>query len=386
MHPKNPNHKGTVLVVDDTPLMLDILSKHLTKAKYEVLTAEDGKTALHTAEKAQPDVILLDIMMPEMNGYVTCQRLKENPLTKDIPVIFTTALTEIRDKLKAFEVGAVDYVTKPLDGREVIARVTTHLTIRNLQKKLQAEIIEREKAEEALRQYAAELQTRNEELDAFAHSVAHNLKNPLGALTGIADVIVSEYAMHIPDYLQTSLNAIARSGRKATNIVEELLVLASVHKRDVELIPLDMEEIVEEVQERLVDMIRDKQAEIILPASWPVALGHAPWIEEVWINYISNAIKYGGQPPCIELGATTQPDSTIRFWVKDNGRGLTAAEQEKLFTPFTRLSKTRAKGHGLGLSIVRSIVEKLGGIVEVESQGIPGQGSTFSFVLASAPH
>jgi len=382
---KKSNNHATVLVVDDTPLMIDILTKYLTNAEFEVITAQDGKTALDIAKEVQPDIILLDIMMPEMNGFIACQHLKENLATQDIPVIFTTARTEIDDKLKGFEVGAVDYVTKPFDGREVIARVTTHVTVRKLQKKLQAEISEREKAEETLRQYATELQTRNEELDAFTRSVAHNLKNPLGALTGIADVLVMEYTKHISDDIRISLEAIARSGRKATNIVEELLVLASVHKRDVELEPLDMEEIVEEVQERLVDMIKDKQAEIISPNEWPVALGHAPWIEEVWINYISNAIKYGGEPPCIELGATPQPDGTIRFWVKDNGMGLTPEEQSKLFTPFTQLSEARAEGHGLGLSIVRSIVEKLGGAIDVESKGIPGQGSIFSFVLASAP-
>jgi len=240
MNLKNSNDHATVLVVDDMPLMLDILSKHLKKANYEVITTQDGKTALHLAEEAQPDIILLDIMMPEMNGFVICQHLKENRATKDIPVIFTTALTEIDNKLKGFQVGAVDYVTKPFDGREVLARVATHLTIRNLQKKLQTEITEREKAEEALHQYTTELQTRNEELGAFTHSVAHNLKNPLGAMTGIADILVSEYATHFPADLQISLEAIARSGRKATNIVEELLVLASVHKRDVELMPLDM--------------------------------------------------------------------------------------------------------------------------------------------------
>ena len=125
MNLNNSNNHATVLVVDDTPLMLDILSKHLKKAEYEVITIQDGKTALHLAKEAQPDIILLDIMMPEMNGFVICQHLKENEATKDIPIIFTTALTEIDNKLKGFQAGAVDYVTKPFDGREVIARVAT---------------------------------------------------------------------------------------------------------------------------------------------------------------------------------------------------------------------------------------------------------------------
>jgi two-component system sensor histidine kinase/response regulator len=118
------------------------------------------------------------------------------------------------------------------------------------------------------------------------------------------------------------------------------------------------------------------------PETWPAALGYAAWVEEVWTNYISNAIKYGGTPPRIDLGATVQPDEMIRFWVKDNGRGLTPAEQERLFTEFARLQQVRAEGHGLGLSIVRRIVEKLGGTVGVEVT--PEQGCEFYFTLPAA--
>jgi two-component system sensor histidine kinase/response regulator len=114
-------------------------------------------------------------------------------------------------------------------------------------------------------------------------------------------------------------------------------------------------------------------------SKWPVALGYAPWVEEVWINYLSNAFRYGGRPPRLELGAEAQPDGRVRFWVRDNGAGLTPEDQARLFTPFTRLDQVQVKGHGLGLSIVRRIVEKLGGQVGVESQ--IGQGSTFSFTL-----
>src|SRR5206468_1582865 len=112
---------------------------------------------------------------------------------------------------------------------------------------------------------------------------------------------------------------------------------------------------------------------------WPTASGYAPWVEEVWTNYISNAIKYGGNPPRVELGADVDPDHMIRFWVRDNGAGLAPEQQSQLFKMYSRLGETRIQGHGLGLSIVQRIVEKLGGQVGVES--IPGQGSTFSFTL-----
>jgi signal transduction histidine kinase len=145
-----------------------------------------------------------------------------------------------------------------------------------------------------------------------------------------------------------------------------------------------MANIVDEARLRLSDLIEERQAEIVLPeaSAWPVALGHAEWIVEVWVNYFSNAIKYGGQPPCMKLGAEAQPDGMVRFWARDNGHGLSPEEQARLFTPFTRLNQVRAKGHGLGLSIVRRIVEKLGGQVGVESR--IGQGSSFFFTLPSA--
>jgi signal transduction histidine kinase len=147
----------------------------------------------------------------------------------------------------------------------------------------------------------------------------------------------------------------------------------------VEQQPVDMAAIVAESLDRLNYMIEEYQAEILLPDCWPTALGYGPWIEEVWVNYISNGIKYGGRPPRLQLGATVQGNGTVCCWVRDDGRGLTAEEMNRLFTPFTRLNQISIKGHGLGLSIVRRIVERLGGQVCVDS--IPGQGSVFAFTL-----
>jgi signal transduction histidine kinase len=142
-----------------------------------------------------------------------------------------------------------------------------------------------------------------------------------------------------------------------------------------------MEAIVAEAQQRLTDLIEQYQARIYLPRRWPVALGYGPWVEEAWVNYISNAIKYGGRPPQVKLGAAKQEGGMVRFWVRDNGLGLKPEDQEKLFVPFTQLSQAQTEGHGLGLSITKRIVEKLGGDVGVESSGVPGKGSVFSFTL-----
>jgi signal transduction histidine kinase len=232
----------------------------------------------------------------------------------------------------------------------------------------------------ALRQYTVELETQNAELDAFAHTVAHDLKNPLTALIGFSGLLEGRFTKMSEEKLRHNLQIIGQNGRKMRNIIDELLLLASVRKvEEVETGPLDMVRIADEAQGRLADPIAEQQAEIIAPDSWPVALGYGPWVEEVWVNYLSNALKYGGQPPRVELGAMQQDDGAVRFWVRDNGPGLALEEQAQLFTPFTRLHQARAKGHGLGLSIVQRIVEKLGGQVGVEST--PGQGSTFFFTL-----
>lgn len=249
-----------------------------------------------------------------------------------------------------------------------------------LYEQVQQELTERMQAEEALSQHAAELQARNKELDAFAHTVAHDLKNPVNLVIGFAEVLQEDHATMSDEQLQHYLQIMARNGRKMGTIIDELLLLAGARQMDnAEVVPMNMSHIVAEAKQRLYQMIESHQPEIRLPAEWPTAMGYAPWVEEVWVNYLSNAIKYGGRPPRLRLGAKTMPDGTVCFWIQDNGPGLTHEDQARLFTPFTQLDRIRANGHGLGLSIVQRIVEKLNGQVGVVSQ--VGHGSVFSFTL-----
>lgn len=219
------------------------------------------------------------------------------------------------------------------------------------------------------------------ELDAFSHTVAHDLKNPLGAVLGFAELLVADDARLSDKDVSESLAAIGQSARKMHSIIEELLLLAGVRKAKVEEQPVEMAAVVCGALQRLSHMTQEYAPQVVLPKAWPVALGHAPWIEEVWANYLSNAMKYGGKPPRLELGADTTGDK-VRFWVTDNGPGLTPEQQARLFAPFTRLHQVRATGQGLGLSIVRRIMEKLGGDAWVESE--PGRGSRFGFTLPQA--
>ena len=379
-----------ILVVDDTPANLRLLSQMLAERGYKVRAVLNGSHAITAAQAAPPDLILLDIRMPDMDGYQVCQYLKADERTRHVPVLFISALGETEDKVKAFAVGGVDYITKPFQVEEVLARVQTHLTLRNLHRQLQT-------ANAELAQRLAELEVRNEELDTFAHTVAHDIKNPVGQVIGYAGFLEQYGETVSAEERGKALRALVRIGRKINNILDELLLLAGVRKTAVQLAPLDMGQIVTEAQQRLTYLIKEYQAEIILPAAWPTALGYAPWIEEVWVNYLSNGCKYGGTPsaaPRLELGGDLLPSpqaregqggNMVRFWVRDNGDGLTSEQQSHLFVPFTRLDQVRVRGHGLGLSIVRRIVEKLGGQVGVESDGAPGQGSTFYFTLPAAP-
>jgi signal transduction histidine kinase len=262
---------------------------------------------------------------------------------------------------------------------QVIHRTETAKTeaeiyqLRNVE--LEQEIVERKRAEAALQQ-------QNQELDAFAHTVAHDLKVPLGIVEGYLDMVIGDVMDLERPAIRETLEWARESAHKAINIVEELLLLASVRRKQPPMQPMDMAEIVHQALGRLAPLIDEYQGQLVLPETWPVAAGYPPWVEEVWVNYLANGLKYGGRPPRLELGGTPQAQGMIRFWVRDNGPGLTEDEQANLFAEFTRLSEAEAGGHGLGLSIVRRIVEKLGGQAGVESQ--EGSGSLFYFTLPSA--
>jgi signal transduction histidine kinase len=369
-------HKDTILVVDDIPNNVSVLFSFLSKTGFKVLVAQDGKRALQTAEQARPDLILLDVMMPGMDGFEVCSILKSQEITKDIPVIFMTALVDTIDKIKGFQLGATDYLTKPVQHEEVLARITAHLKVRKLQQQL-------EEKNQQLQAQTVELEKRQLESEAFARTVAHDLKNPLAGIIGLSNLLLSDCTT---DTLPTAdsienLQFIAQAADKMLNIIDALLLLANASKqKHIQTKALDMSHImVQVINHRLAYMFKEFQGTIKLPKTWLVAKGYAPWVEEIWANYISNALKYGGQPPHIELDATIQTDGMIRFWVRDNGPGLSPESQAQLFTPFTRLHQDRAEGHGLGLSIVQQVVERLGGEAGVEST--LGDGSVFYFTL-----
>jgi signal transduction histidine kinase len=246
-----------------------------------------------------------------------------------------------------------------------------------------AVVIDNARLIETLRERTNELQARDEEMDAYICAMTHDIGNSLALLAGFAETVEEGRTLLPNEDWRYYLQAAAQNGRKVNGIVNELLLLANVRKmEEIEIEPLDMAGLVAQAQKRLARTIEEHQADLVLPDAWPVALGHGPCVEEVWVNYLSNAVKYGGWTPRVELAATVQPDAMVRFSVRDRGPGLAPEEQDRLFTPFTRLDQVGDKGHGLGLSIVRRIVEKLGGQVGVESE--IGAGSLFWFTLPAS--
>jgi signal transduction histidine kinase len=364
---------GNIAIVDDTLPNLRVLSKMLSEHGYLVRGIPNGKMAITAITSEPPDLVLLDILMPDIDGYEVCKRLKEDDRTRDVPVIFMSALDEVMDKVKAFAAGAVDYITKPFQVEEVLARVDTHITMQLLRQRLEIQVLSLERANLALKE-------SNDELDAFARTVAHDIKGPLGNIVMSADIL-QRYTQAADDQTVIEIaQGVGTSARKTINIVDELLLLSSVRQESVSKNPLDMADIVRQAQRRLDWMVDSYQGQVDLPADWPVAEGYGPWVEEIWVNYLSNGLKYGGRPPHLVLGATELGNGTVRFWVKDNGPGIPPDKLGTLFTEFTRIERTRAEGHGLGLSIVKRIATKLGGEVGAESE--LGGGSKFYFALA----
>ena len=264
--------------------------------------------------------------------------------------------------------------------RMLAAQMTISLENSDLYSNLER-MVEQRTAE--LREVNVSLVSSNQELDAFARTVAHDLKNPLGTIAGYTRYLIDDLDAIASDELVDVLGRIERTSEHTVRIVNELLLLASVRKGDVKMVPVDMGPVVQGALDRLNAMIGEHHAVITVPARWPVVLGHALWIEELWANYISNAMKYGGRPPQVEVGADLLEGSHVRFWVRDNGPGITAAQQQKIFAEFSRLEGARGEGHGLGLSIVKRIADRLDGVVGMTSE--MGQGSVFFFTLPRAP-
>jgi signal transduction histidine kinase len=350
-----PKH-ATILVIEDDESVRRTLQDMLQLNGFTVMSATNGVEGFAAAKREAPAVILTDVEMPGMTGFELLHRLRADPDLRTLPVIVLSAKADRTAMRRGMELGAADFITKPFTEDEVIHSIAARLEKKELL----------------------------DELDAFAHTVAHDLRNPLATLNGRLELANLVLGKADEATVRRHLEEAVKSSRRLNDIIDELLILAGVRRQAIVAVPLNLGACASEAVDRLEALLKMHEAVVRLPEAWPTAYGHAPWVIEVWANYISNAAKYGGAKPVITLGGRTNPDGqTARFWVQDTGLGLDAVAQTRMFVPFTRITAVRAKGHGLGLSIVRRIIEKLGGQVGVESS--PGAGACFWFELPTQP-
>ncbi|MEG4105437.1 response regulator [Microcoleus sp. S13_C5] len=393
-------NKGNILIVDDTPENLQVLSATLSDRGYKVRGVINGKMAIRAARSGSPDLILLDIKMPEMDGYEVCTQLKEDPKTSEIPVIFISALDEVLDKVTAFKVGGVDYVTKPFHVAEVLARIEHQLTIQRLKKQLldrnkelQEEIIERKKAEEAA---AAASLAKSQ----FVANMSHELRTPLNAILGFTQVM-SRDSLLSHENLE-NLRIINRSGQHLLELINDVLDLSKI---EAGIIGLDERSFdLYQLLDTLEEMFQIKAETKKMQLRFSVQANVPQYIKTdenklrvCLINLLGNALKFtheGGriwlrvsvesnQPPPAE--SESHPNSTsvepllILFEVEDTGIGIATAEIDTLFDAFvqTQAGKKAADGTGLGLTITKKYVQIMGGDIWVKS--VLGEGTSFKF-------
>ena len=220
-----------------------------------------------------------------------------------------------------------------------------------------------------------------DDLDAYAHTLAHDLKNSLGLIYSSSDIIIESIDEQDMDTATEFSKIVKESATKTINVTNELLKMATAGHVDVETAPVEMQKIYETALEQIQETITEYNAKISVQGNWINARAYAPWTEEIWTNLLSNAMKYGGTPPLIQIGCELNGNNQVKYWIKDNGDGIPQNQQQNIFNKHTRLQPEKALGYGLGLSIVKRIVEKLNGTVGVESFGEKGAGALFYFIL-----
>ncbi len=361
-----------ILVVDDNPENLQLLAATLSEQGYKLRVAVDGEMALQSVKASQPDLILLDIMMPYLNGYEVCQQLKENPETSDIPIIFISASNEVFDKVKAFQLGGVDYITKPFQREEVLARVKHQLTLQQMQQSLSQKNLELQKLNE-------ELKRSNLELEQFAYVAAHDLQEPLRAVTSYTQLLMEEYQDRLDGTALEYADFVVDGASRMQELIQGLLAYSRVSSRGQAFAPTDVNNVVNQALKNLQVAIAQSNANISHDPL-PTIDSDKTQLVQLFQNLISNAIKFRReQPPQVHLSAELKEREWL-FSVRDNGIGISAKYLDRIFEIFKRLhTRKEFPGTGIGLAICKKIVERHKGRIWAESH--LGQGTTFYFTF-----
>lgn len=366
------NEISHILVVDDSESARELIRRYLHGTSIKAAFAENGPQAIQKAKSNPFDLILLDVWLPEINGIEVCRLLKSDARTRDIPVVFVTVASDKKSLVKGFQAGAVDYITKPFEKEELLARLNTHLRMKRYMEEL---LLARKKAEESERLKMA-----------FLSNMSHEIRTPMNSIIGFAELLQDDDLT--PEERKEFSSIVINSGEQLLNIIDEILEVSKEEAGELRLLEqkFSLRKLMGELQKIFANRLKDKPVEVRLniPKNAPdVILADKVRLKQVLDNLLSNASKFT-QKGFIELGYRLLPKHipALEFYVKDTGPGIPKEKQETVFERFTQLEDNLTQnftGAGLGLSIVKRLVTFMGGSVKLESE--PGKGSTFIFTL-----
>lgn len=374
-----------ILIVDDIGENLQVLGNILSKEGFDTSFALNGKLALSVIEETLPDLILLDIAMPVMDGFEVCRILKSSERTREIPIIFLTAKTEVDNMVHGFSLGADDYVTKPFNTLELLARVKAHIEL----KKSKDTILEQNKE---LSNLVNQLSKSNEELnklnaskDKFFSIIAHDLKGPVGNLNSFLNFMTDQSDKISKEEFQKDLILLQSSSKKIKDLLENLLTWSRSQRGDIQYNPdnFDLQRLIQSNMLLFESSVNNKKISLLNKVQSGIA-GYFDYemIKTVFRNLISNAIKYTNTNGSITI-SSRELDTFIEITIEDTGTGMNYSMSQNLFRidvkHFSTDGTNGEKGTGLGLILCKEFIDKHGGKIWVESE--EGKGSKFKFTI-----
>lgn len=364
----------SILIVDDNSRNLQILAEILSQSKYRVAMAKDGLKALNFVSKMKPDLVLLDVMMPGMDGFDVCRRMKSENSTKDIPVIFISALKDTSDKIRGFEAGGVDYIIKPFSKEEVLARVDVHLKLK--------------KAREELKSTNMLLSSANAARDKLFAIIAHDLRGSIGSLGKMLEMMSNKNAAHDTVREAEFIRKLGTSAKRTCDLLENLLSWARSQRGEFDYYPqeTDIAQIVDVTIGSLRSIAEEKSIRLysLVPETLPV-YADVDMTMLVVRNLVSNALKFTPENGEVKIRAVAKNDF-VEVSVADTGVGIPGENIDKLFRideHYTTCGTKNERGTGLGLLLCMEFVQKNRGTLRVESR--ENEGSRFVFTLPAGP-